>query len=852
MSNRVDGTGNPNARLVIVGEAPGRTENESGRPFVGPSGELLWDICREIGFSREEVWVTNVYRFQPPYNQVKRIHEVCNPEDEVNRLWSEIRGVNPNCILALGDTAFRTLRGHPGITRWRGSILKTKDGLYKLVGSIHPANIVRSSYAESGKDFKTWPYIWKFILKSDIQRAWEESQSSDDNLPQRYVHIAKNSGDLHNFLSRNFHKEKMSEDIESSNCVPICAGIAFDRHEAMVIPLLNRMSSQNPLGMTPREQIECWRLLDIVHRTKKIIGQNFKYDQDKLEMIGFEFNRTRPIWSDTLIKAHTIIPELPNKKMEMLQSLWTKLPYHKDEGKQFNPKKDKITRLWHYNGLDALSTFETDESMEEDLVNLSQRYGIDLVDYYYNYRMLMHEVYLDMESIGFKVDEGARKYLKAKYETQHDLVQARIKLQAPDFTYVTAKGKKSKKCHDDHVLNVAAHEQVKAFIYQYLDCPRRYERNEMGFQVLKADEDTIVRIINTGVKDARRRAILSDIIEDRRIRKTLGTYVLSKRDYDGRIRGTYRIFGPETGRSATQILKSPIRPGKFGHAFQTLTKHGTIGADIRSLYIPDDGFVFVQADLSQAEPRIVANLSEDEELLKAFESGKVDIHRRTAALVLDMVQTLDLSENFNEVADSIGKDSPERFLGKKSRNGGNYGMGPRELATNINSDAKRFGIDLIVSEWKTTRMVENFHRESPKIRGVFQAQIIECINNTRTIIRPYGSIRQFYGRLDNETYKEGFADIPQNTVADHVKKSLLKIRNEMSDFRHLLIGEAHDAILFRFPVNEYMDRCKIVKRYLEEPIDFSRCSLPRKPLRIPADFEISETNYKEMTKLKVS
>lgn len=840
---------------MILGEAPGKTEDETGVPFSGPSGDFLWNICQEIGFSRHETWTTNVYKYRPPQNNIKRISEVCDPEEEIRDLWDEIRGVNPNCILALGDTAFRTLRGHSGITRWRGSVLKIKDGSRKVVGCIHPANVIRSSYEEVGRGFKFWPYIWRYISKLDIQRAWEEAHSDEEPF-RPLIRIARDAGDLYNFISRNSHKEKVAADIESHSCIPLCCGLAFDKYEALVVPLWNTLGGLKISDISESEQIAIFHFLQKVILEKKIIGQNFKYDQDKMEMIGFEFKRIRPYWSDTLIKAHTLIPELPSKKMEMLQSLWTKLPYHKDEGKEFNPKRDKIERLLNYCGLDVISTFWTDEEMEKDLIELGEATGTDQVDYYYNFRMLMPEIYLDMESIGFKIDMEARKYLKSKYLNQHDLVQARIQEATPDWVYSKGldkkgKEKKYKKCHEEHHLNVAAHEQVKAFVYGYLDCPRRYQRNDAGFQELKADEDTLVKIINTGVKDARRRTLLADIIQDRRIRKTLGTYVLAKTDFDGRIRGTYRIFGPETGRSATQILKPPIRPFKSGHAFQTLTKHGSIGSDIRIMYIPDEGFVFIQIDLSQAEPRTVALFSEDEPLLKAFESGKVDIHRRTAALVLGLTSNLDLSEIEVPQADLLDKDGPERFCGKKARNGGNYNMQGRELATNINSDAKRFGIDLVISEWRADQMIQNFHRESPNIKSVFHAQVQECINSSRTLVLPYGGVRQFFGRLDNETYKEGYAHLPQGTIAEHVKHSLLGVRQDMPDMRYMFIGESHDALLFRFPIGEEVDRARIVKRHLEKEIDFGACSLKRGTLRIPADVEIGRENYKQMVKLKV-
>src|SRR5206468_11465187 len=102
----------------------------------------------------------------------------------------------------------------------------------------------------------------------------------------------------------------------------------------------------------------------------------------------------------------------------------------------------------------------------------------------------------------------------------------------------------------------------------------------------------------------------------------------------------FKINGTETGRSSTGILKKPLRPTKMGLAFHTIPAHGRLGKDIRSMLIPDPGKIFIKADYSQAEARIVAVLSEDWELLEAFD--KVDIHRRTAALFFGLSKTLDL------------------------------------------------------------------------------------------------------------------------------------------------------------------------------------------------------------------
>jgi len=837
MNKYIPGTGNPKAKLLIVTDYPNEQESDFGRYFSGPDGQTLWSILEELGFPPENVWSTAVYKYHVPYG-FRNLPSVCDKEKEEENFWLEVRDIDPNCILALGEEAFKVIRGHGGVNKWRGSILMTKFGDYKVVGTLHPGSVTRFKDSNFRKQYD---YIWKSIIKVDIQRAIEESREKENNLEEPFIQVCRDSTQLMRYLERNESNEKIALDIESFNCIPIMIGMACSNNEALVVPLFNTLGALNIGGIPPSDQAYIWLLINKMLKEKKIIGQNFKYDQEKLEMLGFSFNPDRPIYSDTMIKAHTLNPELPAKNMQTLQSIWTRLPYHKDEGKEFIKGKMKIEKLFHYCGLDVISTFQTDAAMEDDLHELSAFYGTDLVSYFYDYKMLLHQVYLDLERVGFKYDFDAQKALKIKYQTQHDLVQARLSIAAPDFVM------KGKKCHEGHLINVMSPPQMKKFIYEYLKSPKRLLRGK-----LKADEDTVISLLNNVIKDARRTDILLDILEDRKVRKTLGTYVNAPPDVDDRIRCSYKITGTETGRTSNSILKPPLRPTKSGHAFQTLTKHGEIGKDIRTLYLVDEDWAMVNIDLSQAEPRIVAHLCNDEELSKAFRSGKVDIHRRTAALVLNLMNELNLSEEYLEIADSIPKDSPQRFLGKVCRNGGNYDMGKKELAITISTQAKKEKMDVSVSEWRANKMLESFHAQSPKIRGVFHAEVREALDNYRRLINPYGKLRVFYGRLNEKsTYGEGYAEIPQSTVADHVKVALLKVRKEMPDFKKMLLGESHDAITVRFPLGEYIDRAKVIKKYFETPIDFSNCTLKRGLLSIPSDLEVSFTHYGALEKMKI-
>jgi len=119
--NPVPGEGDPNADFMCVGEAPGATEDETGRPFVGAAGQLLTKILQAIGLEREQVFIVNVLRHRPPGNRNPAPDEVtaCSPY-----LIRQIALVKPKVILALGTFAAQTL-------------LDTKTSIGKLRGQVH-------------------------------------------------------------------------------------------------------------------------------------------------------------------------------------------------------------------------------------------------------------------------------------------------------------------------------------------------------------------------------------------------------------------------------------------------------------------------------------------------------------------------------------------------------------------------------------------------------------------------------------------------------------------------------------------------------------------------------------------
>lgn len=128
----------PQARLLVVGEAPGAKEDESGRPFVGRSGQLLEWVLDEAGLSREHVAVLNTVKCRPPANRVPTRRETANC-----RPWMtlQLEDVNPSLVVTLGLSAARWFLGSTTLTAVRGKVHEV-DGR-RVLPTYHPAAALR-------------------------------------------------------------------------------------------------------------------------------------------------------------------------------------------------------------------------------------------------------------------------------------------------------------------------------------------------------------------------------------------------------------------------------------------------------------------------------------------------------------------------------------------------------------------------------------------------------------------------------------------------------------------------------------------------------------------------------------
>lgn len=132
--NAVPGEGQLAAKIMFIGEAPGRSEDEKGRPFVGAAGRILDDLLQKAGIERSQVFITNVVKCRPPNNRVPEEDEAAACRPYLDR---QIELLKPKVICILGRTAYSSLLGGSSITTNRGKIVEKAGQKYFL--TFHPA-----------------------------------------------------------------------------------------------------------------------------------------------------------------------------------------------------------------------------------------------------------------------------------------------------------------------------------------------------------------------------------------------------------------------------------------------------------------------------------------------------------------------------------------------------------------------------------------------------------------------------------------------------------------------------------------------------------------------------------------
>ena len=426
------GVGKNSARIMIVGEAPGKNEEEQGIPFVGASGDEFLRMLTEAGLvpmelrqelkpgsyslghmvrdGKTDIFLTNVCRVRPPQNKIEKFffnkteakkrgiaeylgrYPSSEIHDGIAELRSEISGTNPNVIVACGGTALWALTNHDGIMRWRGSTLRSRfyrpDGTpYTVVPIIHPAAILRAWKGRiiTVHDLKrrVAPRIesptfeepeYKFLIRPDFETAEKALRAllaaADSDVLPLAVDLETR---LHSYIA--------------------CIGLAWSNRDALCIPFM--CIEDNAGYWTWEQELKIILLLKklLTHPNVKIIGQNFEYDR---QYILRNWCFKCPLEDDTMTAHHTYQPEM-RKALDFLSSLYCQFhQYWKDESKEWEQTMDEDL-FWEYCCKDAVVTFECMQALTEQLKKVGQWEN-------YRFQMKQHNHVFYTNSRGIRMD----------------------------------------------------------------------------------------------------------------------------------------------------------------------------------------------------------------------------------------------------------------------------------------------------------------------------------------------------------------------------------------------------------------------------------------------------------------
>lgn len=782
------------AKVMILGEAPGKQEALTGRPFIGGSGEVLNRCLERAGLDRDNCFLTNLCHVQPPDNDFQWFMHKPNQHHYVHgvfQLMKDITEIKPNIVIALGNYPLRTLTEKVGITKWRGSLLWSDMFKVKVIGTYHPAASLR-----------VYPY--KALIEFDLKRAAEEMSSPELIYPLRQLALPDcfqhrvgrewvivDTTPDHEFLADDRLKSDwLSVDIEcwqaekGGTWTVACVGFADNSDRALVLDWKDK--SQRALATMLCES-----------NVPKVL-QNGSFDFTVLKDNGVSLRNY--VW-DTMAGHHVLYmesssgsDELSNqqkkkrinplaKGLGFQTSIYTREPYYKDDGKLWKQSGD-IRTFWRYNALDAAVTFEIRERQAEQITKRGLQQA-------FSHKVDLIQPLLAMSSHGILSDVPYRDTLKAQYESE-------VSLLMDDLTSTVGSS-----------INVKG-KAVQALLYETLGLPVQYNK--------KTGNPSVDKFALSALSTRSSHPVLLSILRIRERRDLIEHHLNTPIDLDGRMRCGWNSTGTNTDR-----LSSSQNIYGSGTNLQNIPSRRADGRRIRRMFVADPGTVFIYADYSQAEARIVAHAARCQALIDLFNDPDRDVHSENASRI------------FNIPLASVGKDSLERFLAKQGVHAGNYGQGPKDLAARINAESEVTGIR--VTESQCADIQNRVRAIYPEIQTNYWKEVEYELRRYRRLRGYFGSERVFYDRWDDKLLRSAYAFKPQNAIGQLCCKALVRVYSGIQlgrpDLEVRLLLNVHDALL---------QSCK--REHLEEAIDLivSSMSIPvpvnGKDVFIPVDVKV--------------
>ena len=567
----------------------------------------------------------------------------------------------------------------------------------------------------------------------------EQKNASFETLettPHNYK-LVDNEADLRKLCDIFRTNEILSLDTETTSTSPIDAelvGLSFavKEFEAFYVPV-------------PANREEALRIVNIfkeVYEDPKIlkIGQNLKYDLEVLRNYGIELNG--PMW-DTMIAHYLIQPELHHNMDYMAEIYLNYQTIHIDEligpkGKnQRSMRALPPSEVYEYACEDADVTLRLKNKLEPELKKF------ECEKLFYEIEMPLMPVLAEMEMNGVCLDTASLQETSNVLTSRMNELEGRIyELAGEQF-------------------NIASPKQVGEILFDKLKIVEKAKKTKTGQYV--TSEDVLQQMRN-------KHEIVADILEHRGLKKLIGTY----------IEALPKLINPRTGHIHTSFNQTITATGRLSSSdpnLQNIPIRGEDGKEIRKAFVPEPGCLFFSADYSQIELRVMAHLSQDQNMMEVFREGK-DLHAATAANIYK-----------KDIAD-VTRD--ERTKSKRANFGIIYGITVFGLAERL---------DIPRDEAKM--LIDGYFATFP--------QVHDYMEKSKEVARQKGYVTTLFGRRrylpdinsHNATVR-GFAErnainAPiQGTAADIIKVAMIRIhqRFKAEGIQSKMILQVHDELNF--------------------------------------------------------
>ena len=570
---------------------------------------------------------------------------------------------------------------------------------------------------------------------------------------QHEYQLIENEDELRRLCDFFITKEFVSIDTETTSTDAISAelvGLSFSAEESKAFYV--------PVPANYEEALKVVEIFKPMYESDKImkIGQNIKYDYEVLTRYGVTIQGKM---FDTMIAHYLIQPELHHNMDYLAETLFGYQTIHIEEllgpkgKKQKNMRDLSPTDIYEYAAEDADITLRLKNVLEPRLKEL----GVE--ELFWNIEMPLVRVLADMELNGVCLDtEALQDTSKIFNERMREYEQEIYKEAGEEF-------------------NISSPKQVGDILFGKLQIMDKPKKTKTGQYV--TSEEVLQSLENKS-------PIVRNILNYRGMKKLLSTY----------IDALPKLINPRTGHIHTSFNQALTATGRLSSSdpnLQNIPVRTDDGKEIRKCFIPEEGCLFFSADYSQIELRIMAHLSEDENMMEAFREGH-DIHRATAAKIWH--------EDIDKVTDA------QRKKAKQANFGIIYGITTYGLAQRMD-----------ISNAEAKDLIQDYFRTFPKVQAYMEhaKEVARAKGYAETLFHRRRYLADINSR--NATVR-GFAErnainAPiQGTEADIIKVAMVRIweRFKKEGIRSKMILQVHDELNF----SVYPEERKQVERIVIE------------------------------------